>query len=176
MFRRSLLSRGVTSAVREEMSKAAALLAFYGSNTWDRLRGVDGLSSEEVERQQKLRDAMQEKAKEQTAKAAAPASVSTWQALKEQATAAFSPKAGMAAVVNHCTQAHAAAVAIEQGIDVKSVNVVVEKAAVGEGTKVVGYIEAPAASEEEVFVYAEKLQKACPAARMHGGIEWRQRR
>ena len=64
--------------------------------------------------------------------------------------------------------------AADLDVDVKSVQVTTEKSAVGEGTRVVGYIDAPAATEEEVLVFAQRLQKACPAANSYGDIEWRQ--
>lgn len=98
-----------------------------------------------------------------------------WAELKDAMRDTFGTRAGVAAIINHCTNAHAASVAVEQGIDVKSVSVSTQRSAVGEGSRVVGYIDAPAASEEEVTVYAQKLERACPAARAHGGVEWRKR-
>ena len=93
--------------------------------------------------------------------------------LYEQAAASFSTQAGVAAIIDHCTRAKAAAAAIESGVDVKSVNVVAEKSSVTEGRVVVGYIDAPAATDEQVLEFAEVLQKKCPAAKAHGRIEWR---
>ncbi|GET92228.1 hypothetical protein, conserved [Leishmania tarentolae] len=88
-----------------------------------------------------------------------------------------SAKAGVMALLQHCTASHAAEVALEQGIDVKNVQMVFEKTAAKNSVSyeevVVGYIDAPAASREEVMAFAEKLHKACPVAKsMH--IEWRQ--
>jgi hypothetical protein len=97
-----------------------------------------------------------------------------WEQIKDSLMSTFGPKAGVAAIIDHCTRAHAAAVAVDLGIDVKSVQVQTQRSSVGEGSKVVGYIDAPAASQEEVMVFAERLQKACPAARTYGDIEWRQ--
>ncbi|KAG5467814.1 hypothetical protein LSCM4_00898 [Leishmania orientalis] len=96
---------------------------------------------------------------------------------KESVAQMTSTKAGVMALLQHCTASHAAEVALEEGIDVKNVQMVVEKAAanrsIGHEEVVVGYIDAPAASREEVMAFAEKLHKACPvASSMH--IEWRQ--
>ncbi|ESL06975.1 hypothetical protein TRSC58_05343 [Trypanosoma rangeli SC58] len=82
------------------------------------------------------------------------------------------------ALLQHCTASHAAEVAVEEGIDVKTVTWQLEKkktgTQVGYKTVVVGYIDAPKASEAEVMAFAEKLQKRCPVANsMKGRIEWR---
>ena len=103
----------------------------------------------------------------------APSWAERWRRVKQELMAAFGPKAGVAAIIDHCSKAHAAEVAVDLDIDVKSVQVRSEKNAVGEGTNVVGYIDAPAASQEEVLVFAERLTKACPAARTYGDVEWR---
>ncbi|CBZ30273.1 conserved hypothetical protein [Leishmania mexicana MHOM/GT/2001/U1103] len=96
---------------------------------------------------------------------------------RESVAQMTSAKAGVMALLQHCTASHAAEVALEQGIDVKNIQMVFEKAAannsVGCEEIVVGYIDAPGASHEEVMAFAEKLHKACPVAKsMH--IEWRQ--
>ncbi|KAG5468214.1 hypothetical protein LSCM1_02191 [Leishmania martiniquensis] len=96
---------------------------------------------------------------------------------KEGVLQMTSAKAGVMALLQHCTASHAAEVALEEGIDVKNVQMVFEKAvaknSVGYEEVVVGYIDAPAASREKVMAFAEKLHKACPVAKsMH--IEWRQ--
>jgi hypothetical protein len=110
--------------------------------------------------------------------------------LKETAKETTSKKQGMVSLIQHCTAAHAAEVAVEQGIDVKSVNVVLEdikaenasseaanetrSGSLREGQTVVGYIDAPNATDEEVMQYAERLTKACPAANtMKNHMEWR---
>lgn len=98
------------------------------------------------------------------------------QEAKTALSQATSAKAGHMALLQHCTASHAAEVAMEQGIDVKNVSMVLEKRdspnAVGYEEVVVGYIEAPAASSEEVMVFAKKLESACPvASRMT--VEWR---
>ncbi|CAC9537726.1 conserved hypothetical protein [Leishmania infantum JPCM5] len=96
---------------------------------------------------------------------------------RESVAQMTSAKAGVMALLQHCTASHTAEVALEQGIDVKNVQMVFEKAAannsVGVEEIVVGYIDAPGASHEEVMAFAEKLHKVCPVAKsMH--IEWRQ--
>ncbi|KAG5493909.1 hypothetical protein JKF63_01741 [Porcisia hertigi] len=96
---------------------------------------------------------------------------------KESVAQMTSVKAGAMALLQHCTASHAAEVALEQNIDVKNVQMVFEKTvannSVGYEEVVVGYIDAPASSHEEVMAFAEKLHKACPVAKnMH--IEWRQ--
>lgn len=88
-----------------------------------------------------------------------------------------SQRSATMALLQHCTASHAAEVAVEQGIDVKNVHMVIEQQqkpwSVEYESVVVGYIDAPAVSEEEVMVFAEKLQRACPVANsMH--IQWRQ--
>jgi hypothetical protein len=97
---------------------------------------------------------------------------------KESLKATTSKKSGVAALIQHCAVSHAAEVAVEQGIDVRNVQVVLEQNTVKgiAETKVVGYIDAPAASEEEVAVFAQRLTKACPAAMVYRGhVEWRKR-
>ena len=157
---------------------------------------------EELEREKKKREAYNdirgkqyaaEKAKE--AEKTKDMSTLEWlkykaQTLKETAKETTSKKQGMVSLVQHCTAAHAAEVAVEQGIDVKSVNIVLEDmktqnsesesaatgrgSSVGEGQTMVGYIDAPGASDEEVMQYAERLTKACPAANtMQNHMEWR---
>ncbi|CAG9581982.1 conserved hypothetical protein [Leishmania major strain Friedlin] len=101
----------------------------------------------------------------------------SFQEARESVTQLTSAKAGVMALLQHCTASHTAEVALEQGIDVKNVQMVFEKAAasnsVGVEEIVVGYIDAPGASHEEVMAFAEKLHKVCPVAKsMH--IEWRQ--
>ncbi|KAH8607375.1 putative OsmC like protein [Trypanosoma vivax] len=91
---------------------------------------------------------------------------------------ATATNAGFMLLLQHCTASHAAEVAVEQGIDLKNVTLQVEKrkaaSQVGSETVVVGYIDAPNASEEEIMAFAEKIQKRCPMANaMHERIEWR---
>jgi hypothetical protein len=123
------------------------------------------------QRQQHQRQQEQEQAQQQASKPLTWAE--RWAKVKDELMTTFGPKAGVAAIISHCTKSHAASVAVDLDIDVKSVEVRAEKGAVGEGTKVVGYIDAPAASQEEVMVFAEKLTKSCPAARTYGDVEWR---
>jgi len=90
----------------------------------------------------------------------------------------LSQKSGVLRLVQQCTTSHMAEVAVQRGIDVKNVNIVLEKGTIVNGIAkndtIVGYIEAPQATDEEVLVFAEKLQQACPAARAMGEkIEWR---
>jgi hypothetical protein len=215
MLRRSPLRVSFIATVREEAIKAANWVLYGATETaataTSVLKGHNGLTPEQIEREEKLRQRMREDRERAAAVAAAQREAAAAREQQQHRDAAtshsdvkspspphhheslyhrlavavrgmassmqqtFSTSAGAAAVIDHCTKAHAAEVAIEQGIDVKSVNVVAEKSAVGQGTKIVGYIEAPAATEEEVFVFAQKLQKECPAAKMHGDIEWRRR-
>lgn len=98
---------------------------------------------------------------------------------KEAMAQMTSAKAGVMALLQHCTASHAAEIALDQGIDVKDVRMVLEKRpaanAVGHEEVVVGYIDAPSASQEEVMAFAEKLQKACPVANSMS-VEWKQGR
>ena len=158
-------------------------------------------SPEELERERKKQSAYNEVRNQQYAAKKAEEhektkDMSTVEWLKykaasvmESAKAVTSKQQGVMALVQHCTAAHAAEVAVEQGIDVKSVNIVLEEVkasarsngaseqqqtALGEGPRVVGYIDAPGATEEEVMQFAERLTNACPAANtMRNHIEWR---
>ena len=170
----------VADAIKSEASVALRYARYLADRAALRLKGHDNMTDEEIEKAAKHREAMAELAARQKARAVSPAppvDTRSWSTYVKDAIrgvqAAFSTSSGMAAIVDHCAKAHAAEVAIQQNIDVKNVSVVTEKATVGEGTKVVGYIEAPAATDEEVYAYAAKLQQACPAARTHGGVEWR---
>lgn len=103
--------------------------------------------------------------------------------LKESAAGlrqSTSMKAGKMALLQHCAAAHAAEIAVAQNIDLKNIRMVLEKQKKSEGASVesneeevvVGYIEAPNASEEEVHAFAAAVQRACPVSR-HMSIEWR---
>ncbi|CCW60580.1 unnamed protein product [Phytomonas sp. EM1] len=101
-----------------------------------------------------------------------------WKNLKKSMQSTMSMEAGVMALLQHCAVSHAAKIAIENDINVQDVQFVLEEQQTPnsiEGEKVVvGYIDAPAASEEEFAMFVEKLQKACPVAnRMN--IEWRNR-
>lgn len=99
-----------------------------------------------------------------------------FQQTKQQMREATSMKAGQMALLQHCTTSHAAEVAMEQNIDVKNVKMAMEKRqnkdGLGVEEVVVGYINAPSASEEQVQVFAAALQQACPVARRMQ-VEWR---
>ncbi|KPA82198.1 hypothetical protein ABB37_03320 [Leptomonas pyrrhocoris] len=206
MYHRSLAKLGVFSVLVEELKKVPAYFSHKtqegakayvesASQTLEFLKGEDPSESPEMREKRRQHkkmyqailkeqaiNAAQEKAKAQQALAQLP-----WrqrlalrlQEAKEALQQMTCTKAGVMAVLQHCTASHAAEVALEQGIDVKDVQMVLEKAAaansVGYENVVVGYIDAPNASREEVMAFAEKLHKACPVAHsMH--IEWRQGR
>lgn len=97
--------------------------------------------------------------------------------LKEAVKEASSVQAGQKVLLQHCIDAHTAAVAMENNIDVKSVNMTFQTRkksdGIGHETVVVGYIDAPSASKEEVAVFAHALHKACPVANRMS-VEWQQ--
>lgn len=185
--------------LRQELAKLPALFHFKAARTKETavhlgkvMQGTDGTpetvakEQQHKETYQKILSQKQQKAQEEYAKKLN--SASSWSErlklqLRETVEAvkqSTSKKSGVAALIQHCTAAHAAEVAVEQGIDVKNVQIVLEKQAAAAGaieeSKIVGYIDAPAASDEEVAVYAQRLTKACPAARtMSQHIEWRRR-
>ncbi|KEG10758.1 hypothetical protein DQ04_03331020 [Trypanosoma grayi] len=195
---RSFPSLSVWKVLCSELGKIPAVLRFHaGESTASVAKVIDSWKGEnpdenpqvaakrrehrqayeEILRQQQQRaraaseEAMQGLSFAQSLKARASAAVA---ALKE----ATSTNAGVMALLQHCTASHAAEVAVEQGIDVKNVTMRLEKqksgAQVGHETVVVGYIDAPNASEAEVMAFAERLQKRCPVAHsMEGRIEWR---
>ncbi|EPY25472.1 hypothetical protein AGDE_02586 [Angomonas deanei] len=196
MWRNTVPRLGLFSVLKEELQKVIPYMSYQVKNS-DKL-SVEGLSQavdflkgenkeespEMQERRKKHKEVYheilrQKEAKEKEAMRQKYAPLTYKQklsALWDDIKAACSPQAGAMALLQQCTASHAAEVAIEQGIDVKNVQMVLEKQTQGEGLEehsvVVGYIDAPAASEEEVMAFAEKLHKACPAANtMH--IEWR---
>lgn len=206
MYRRSLAKLGLFSVFMEELRKVPSYLSYKmqsgakayvdsASQTLEFLKGEDPSESPEMrEKRRKHKEMYQAILNAQAAKDAAERAEAqqersqlSWkqrvalrmQEAKEALQQMTSTKAGVMAVLQHCTASHAAEVALEQGIDVKNVQMVLEKAAatsaVGHEDVVVGYIDAPSASREEVMAFAEKLHKACPVANsMH--IEWRQGR
>ncbi len=163
---------GFCKALKEECLKGAAYMGFQRSQYAKLLRAEDGMTDDELKAKEEKRKSF-ESFLERQQKLRQINDVPKAKSLLGSLRNAFSAKSGIVALIQHCTAAHAAEVAAEQNIDVKNVTIKVEKAAVGQGEKVVGYIEAPMASEEEVLVFAQKLEKSCPAARMHGSIEWR---
>nr|CAJ2471820.1 unnamed protein product [Leishmania braziliensis] len=201
MYRRTRMHYGVLAVFVKELKKVPAYLSYKareGARTYvdsaskavEFLKGED-LNEDPVMRSKRRqhRDMYQAILREQAVKvqedaAQRRASLSwkeklqlSFKEAKESMAQMTSAKAGAMALLQHCTASHAAEVALEQGIDVKNVQVVFEKVAannsVGYEEVVVGYIDAPVASKEEVMAFAEKLHKACPVARsMH--IEWRQ--
>lgn len=203
MYRASPLSHGLWSVIAQELGKVPASVLFTLRQQREKtalaltrgvqfLQGHDQQESAEMQsrRQQHkemysaIMQAQARRAAEQRAKELASR---TWlqrmrfhmASLAKELKASLSTSAGVMALVQQCTAAHAAEVAMEQGIKVEDVTMSVEvrphPSAVGETEEVVvGYIDAPAATEEEVYVFAERLQQACPMARqMH--IEWRSR-
>ncbi|RNF08962.1 hypothetical protein TraAM80_02370 [Trypanosoma rangeli] len=197
-MRRSMSLFGVWGVLREELNKIPAMLHFHANESVDAAKRA-GHSLKNVyldenpelaEKRKKHRESYEEilRQQQQRAKEASEESlrglsfmerikkrvVSVNKALKE----ATSTNAGAMALLQHCTASHAAEVAVEEGIDVKNVTLQLEKkktgTQVGYETVVVGYIDAPKASEAEVMAFAEKLQKRCPVANsMKGRIEWR---
>ncbi|CUG93808.1 Hypothetical protein, putative [Bodo saltans] len=184
---------GVLEALWGEFRKLGAVAAFEASSVGRVMLGTDGESPAAVERERRHKEAVREKlaAQQHRAREAYNAKLAAMPSWKERLAAqladakeAFkqttSKKSGVTALIQHCAASHAAEVAVEQGIDVKDVQIVLEKQTDAAGgiaeSKVVGYIEAPMATEEEVAVFARKLTKACPAAAAYDGhIEWRRR-
>ncbi|RNF27023.1 uncharacterized protein Tco025E_00707 [Trypanosoma conorhini] len=191
-------SLGVWGVLREELKKIPAMLHFHANESVDAAkRAGHSLKSayldespEIAEKRKKHRETYEEilRQQQQRAKEASEEALrglsfmkrlkkrvaSAKEALKE----ATSRNAGAMALLQHCAASHAAEVAVEEGIDVKTVTMQLEKkrtgTQVGYETVVVGYIDAPNASEAEVMAFAEKLQRRCPVANsMEGKIEWR---
>jgi hypothetical protein len=193
-MQRTATRLGVFSVVREEMSKIFPVFTHTAESTkraissyGNILMGKDGATPEQIAKEQEHRKAYQEilakKAQQEAAQRAAQKRHMTFfqriQISLEDLKNSTSKKSGVVALVQHCAAAHAAEVAIEQGIDVKSVTIQLEHSTVAQGvtsdSKVVGYIDAPAASEEQVMAFAARLERVCPAARaMEGRIDWRQ--
>lgn len=177
MFRRSVNPRlGLFSIIKEELGKAKELLKYDLSSYGKFLTGEDM-----SEREKKIRAKHHELAQKDAAAAAEARQTMSW---KEKMAAALQDlknstrtNAAVVALVQHCARAHMAEVAVEQDIDVRNISIVAETVKSERGAaaeeKVIGYIEAPTATNEEVMVYARKLEKACPAARAHAAIEWR---
>jgi hypothetical protein len=160
---REAYAKASASPPREEPSTDARISASKAGNT----------SQSTSENQQDQQHQQQVPPDPEPEPATLPTWAERWAKVKNELMATFGPKAGVAAVIDHCTKAHAAEVAVDLDIDVKSVQVRSEHAAVGQGATVVGYIDAPAATQEEVHIFAERLTKACPAARTYGDVEWR---
>lgn len=162
--------------VKEAYDKARVAPQESQSTATDDARIANSESSartNEGQKQQQQQQHGQESSEEQATASPAPSFAERWEKVKNELMAVFGPKAGVAAIVDHCAKAHAAEVAVDLDIDVKSVQVQSERSAVGEGSHVVGYIDAPAATQEEVHVFAQRLTKACPAARTFGDVVWR---
>lgn len=197
-MRRSSSVLGVWGVLREELQKLPAILRFRAteaansaSRAYQFLKGVNLNESEEMaEKRKKHREAYEEIMRQQQCAASASSreaaerssfahrlkllAVSFFEAMKN----ATSTNAGAMALLQHCAASHAAEVAVEENIDVKSVNFVLEQKKtgthVGHEKVFVGYITAPNASEEEVMAFAEKLRTRCPVAKSMGEkIEWR---
>jgi hypothetical protein len=175
MLRHCAVRRGLWSVLREEGGKLLALARHDVTSYADFVTGKD-----ESEKEKKIRAAHAEIAAQAAAREAERRAKLTWSQTAREALQSLrdstSSNAGVVALVQHCARAHMAEVAVEQNIDVRDVTILTERAAggaVGQNATVVGYIDAPAATEEEAMAFAAKLQKACPAARTHGSIEWR---
>ncbi|ORC93550.1 uncharacterized protein TM35_000014270 [Trypanosoma theileri] len=199
-MRRSRVSNSVWKVLLEELRKIPALLHFHtqesvnsATKVCQTLKGENPDESPELrEKRQQHRAAYEEilRQQQQEAKKKSEEALKDLSfvermkmrasELKEALKESTSTNAGVMALLQHCTASHAAEVAVEQGIDVKNVTMRLEKKTVKNGTQVghenvvVGYIDAPNASEEEVMAFAEKLEKRCPVANsMEGRIEWR---
>lgn len=178
------LSYRMQSSAQQHVDSAA--------KTFDFLKGNSPNDTPEMrEKKQKHREMYEALMKEQQAQAAelaakrkANLAAMSWterakalaRETKEALQQMTSAKAGAMALLQHCTASHAAEVAVEQGIDVKNVRMALEKQQKSNSIEyeevVVGYIDAPSASDEEVMAFAEKLHKACPVANsMH--VEWK---
>jgi hypothetical protein len=176
MLRRSIPKFSLFSVLKEELGKAKEILAHDLTNYSKFLSGED-IS----EKEKKIREKHQELAQKDAQAAAEARSKLSWSekmaAAVEELKSATKTNAAVVALVQHCARAHMAEIAVEQDIDIRNINIVTEgvknEAGVEVEEKVIGYIEAPSATNEEVMVYAKKLERACPAARTHGGIEWR---
>lgn len=185
MLRRSGWRYGLFGVLAGELSKVGDVVRYEVDRLSSTLKGHDGETPESIEQKEKKREIMREYQNVRSKKAPDPVGErqkSTWESLKEvvvdaknTVASATSKQAGVVALVQHCAAAHAAEVAIANNIDVKSVTVQMERDAISGEETVVGYIDAPAATEEEVYVYAQKLEQACPAAKLHGAVEWRQK-
>ena len=89
----------------------------------------------------------------------------------------FSQKSAQMALLQNCANAHAAEIATELGIDVHSLHISYEteeatsKSAIKNeqrvkaGSRVVAYIEAPNANDEQLEVLEKRIRKECPVAR-----------
>ncbi|SCU67073.1 OsmC-like protein, putative [Trypanosoma equiperdum] len=195
-MRRSSMKFGLRQILSEELGKAAIFLRFkaneYIASTARACQTLTGAETnpEQANKRRKHRQVYEEilRQRQQVAQEAARRAMegkSLRERLMASASAALkglkeatSTNAGALALLQHCTAAHAAEVAVEQGIDVKSVTMQVEErktgSQVGSETVVVGYIDTPNTSEEEMMAFAEQLSKKCPMANaMRGKIEWR---
>nr|CCD13039.1 unnamed protein product [Trypanosoma congolense IL3000] len=197
-MRRSRNALTLYQVLREELGKTSALLRFKAgeiiSSATNSLRSAVGAEVEKnpelAEKRRRHREAYEEILRRQWQKSdeglrramegkslkerVMAATAAALKGLKE----ATSTNSGAMALLQHCTAAHAAEVAVEQGIDVKSVTMQVEErktgTEVGSETVVVGYIDAPNTTEEEMMAFAEKLSNRCPVANaMREKIEWR---
>ena len=173
--------------VAHDVSKTAAASADAAKAYKDKMTDAN-MSEEERERRRKKTEAYQHIMNKNAAKAKEANEAATagmgWREraahAMQQMKQAASPQAGVAALVQHCAAAHQAEVAVEEGIDVEDIQVVLETVRSADGigyeTKVVGYIDAPKASEEQVYAYAERMKQRCPAANtMQHRMEWRKR-
>lgn len=174
-----------TESAKEHADAASRLVKFWNGENLNEDASTAARRKQHREAYEAILRTQQTKAAAERAEANAKKANLPWsekirlslKEAKEGLKQATSTKAGVMALLQHCTASHAAEIAIEQNIDVKSVNMVFEKASastsVGHEEVVVGYIDAPTATTEEVMVFAEKLQRACPVANsMH--IEWKQ--
>lgn len=107
-----------------------------------------------------------------------------WKANLREGASAFqqstSVEAGKMVLLQHCAASHAAEIALANNVDLKNIRMVIEKQRTSDGREVaaeekdivVGYIDAPNISEEEMHAFAAAVQRSCPVSR-HMTIEWR---
>lgn len=105
-----------------------------------------------------------------------------WMAKLRDGASAFqqstSVEAGKMVLLQHCAASHAAEIALTNNVDLKNIRMVLEKQRTSEGGEVaendvvVGYIDAPNTSDEELHAFAAAVQRSCPVSR-HMHIEWR---
>eukprot|EP00760_Papus_ankaliazontas_P014925 PhM_4_TR1617/c0_g1_i1/m.5206 len=168
---------GVLTLLRREIGVAARYYRHRANTNFQRLLGYPEVTEREAQVRENKKVLQQEFAqaeKEHTEK------MSWGQYGRHVYETMFSPRAAEVQLLQQCSQAHAAEIAVELGVDVRSVKVQFESVkqsdpkAVKDEQKVVAYIDAPQATEEEMEMVVSRIRKECPMAqRMGDGVEWR---
>lgn len=197
---RVVLSENIFSATWNELKKFPAFLSFKIKEKVDAkvkmmkyIAGEDVHSSEPIKAWKKkhkelywkiLQYQQEQENKKRAKRLEGLAFHQRWMFHLREAAANFrksaAVEAGKMALLQHCAASHAAEVAIAQNIDLKNIRMVLEKqkrseggtVEAGEEEVVVGYIDAPNTSEEELYAFAAAVQQACPVSR-HMAITWR---